>query len=232
MVHTLVIVALALCACGNKKAADKQEDKAVATSADKPADPTAAPAAPAAPTGAQPTAGADPWSAPGAGGAGAGGGGGGGGAGVVAAPSNDTDDPDEGGEVAAEPVAVAPPPPPLANDRAGLIAQLCVRDQECGCPVENCEEGFMKLTTITNSAWACIVQQSCETLCAPNSGAPGTALHKACLAGPAGGGGGGARKACRRSSDCGGSFECCSGLCYEMGTSMWITACQMPTGKF
>ena len=211
MRQILVMVALALCACGNKKA-DKQEDKpadkAVEPSADKPA----APAAPAA----APSGGADPWQAP------AGGGG---------APAAAPDDPDQGGEAVPEAVEVA-----AATDKPGLIAQLCARDAACGCPIENCEAGFAKVTTLPTSVWACFVAQPCETLCAKNSGAPGTVLYKTCMEGKmpaaAAGGDGGARKNCRATSDCPGSHECCSGLCYEMGTSMWITACQMPTGKF
>ena len=120
--------------------------------------------------------------------------------------------------------------------RAALIAKWCEKVSTCGCPEENCEEGYAKIAGTPASMYACFNAQSCATACEPNAGAPGTVLFNTCMKGKVGnapaGGGGGVAKRCARQSDCGGGYDCCSGLCYQMGTSLWITACQMPTGKF
>lgn len=120
------------------------------------------------------------------------------------------------------------PPDPAAT----VIARLCERDATCGCPIENCET-FFEDAALPSSVYECFVGQSCETLCAKDSGAPGSVLYNACMKGkipdpPAGT----ARKTCRTHADCPAKHECCAGACYQMGSSLWITACQMPSGKF
>jgi len=234
----VVLASLLVFGCG-KKQNEGAAGAGSAGSAVAPAAPTtAAPAAPSAttapPPSPAPTAGAeaDPWksetppapSAPGA-------------------PEGDGDDDPAPvanvGDDPAEPQTAEPAEPSAApaTGRAGLIAQVCARNVACGCPNEDCEEGFAKLTIIPNGVWACIAQQPCEMLCSPNSGAPGTVLYKTCMEGKMpgtarSGGGGGGGKSCRAASDCSGGYECCSGYCYEMGTSLWITACQMPVHKW
>lgn len=122
--------------------------------------------------------------------------------------------------------------PPAAR-AADPISRLCARDAECGCPIDDCPAFFAKVG-LPDAVIECFVQQSCESLCAEDSGAPGSALHAACLGGaaapaktPSGG-----RASCRRDSDCPGNHDCCDGYCYQMGTSLWQTNCTMPSGKF
>ena len=233
MRYGLIVVTLLL-GCGGKK-----NDNAAAAGSGSASGAVAAPAAPApapatAPAGAgvaptpAPAAGGgpDPWQAQG----------GEPPSGAVAA----DDDPDPTPtETETEPASEPASAPVTAADatRAGMIAKFCEKATSCACAQDNCEEAFAKIPNTPASMYACFITQSCETLCAENSGAPGTALYTACIAGkrPAAtgtGGGGGVAKRCARQSDCGGGYDCCSGLCYQMGTSLWITACQMPTGKF
>ena len=137
---------------------------------------------------------------------------------------------DDGGE--AEPAAKMPSDD--GGEALSATQRLCKRDQKCGCPIPDCDN-FIAKTGLSDDIIECFVKQPCDSLCAKNSGAPGSALYKTCMAGkvPTGdSGGGGLNKPCQRTADCPGQHECCGGYCYEMGTSLWITACQMPTGKF
>jgi hypothetical protein len=113
------------------------------------------------------------------------------------------------------------------------IARLCERDADCGCPIPDCPAFFAK-AALPTTVVECFIEQSCESLCAADSGAPGSTLHAACMQGmaqpaaPASGG----RTACRVTNQCASNQECCSGYCYQIGTSLWQTHCQMPSGKF
>lgn len=110
------------------------------------------------------------------------------------------------------------------------IAAVCERSDACKCPVPDCRTFFTDLG-MADSIFECLAAQPCEVLCAPRAGAPGTPLHAACIEGKTGSGGG-VTTSCRTDNDCPARHECCGGYCYEMGTSLWITACQMPTGEF
>ena len=179
-------------------------------SEDKAAPATAAPAAEA------PAGGADPWKAEGA---------------KNKKAADDGEMPaDDGGE--AEPSARMPSDD--GSEALSATARLCKRDQKCGCPIPDCDN-FIAKTGLSEDIIECFVKQPCDSLCAKNSGAPGSALYKSCMEGKvpaAGNTGGGVDKPCQRTADCPGQHECCGGYCYEMGTSLWITACQMPTGRF
>lgn len=125
------------------------------------------------------------------------------------------------------------PPGDPPDPGASVISRLCERDTTCGCPIENCEP-FFEEAALPASVYECFIQQPCESLCAKDSGAPGSVLYDACMKGkvPAPSEPETARKACRAHTDCPAKHECCGGACYQMGTSLWITACQMPSGKF
>ena len=203
MKQMVVLAVLALGACSKK-----QDDAPAAAS--QPGAPAAATPSATAPGADKAAGGADPWKAetPTTGGG-------------EGEPDDDQGDPDDGGEVAVAAGAGSTP-----------IQQLCARDAKCGCPIKDCEQLFAKVA-LPAGVIECFVEQSCEDLCAKNSGAPGSALYKTCMEGKVPTGDTGtARKRCQRTQDCGGQSECCGGFCYEMGTSLWITACQMPSGKF
>lgn len=108
-------------------------------------------------------------------------------------------------------------------------ARLCARDAECGCPIDDCL-AFFAAKNLPDAVLACFAAQSCEALCGPNSGAPGSPLHTACLAGAAPAPP--VRASCQTAAQCPGQHDCCNGFCYAMGTALWQTHCMMPDGRF
>lgn len=115
--------------------------------------------------------------------------------------------------------------PPKVDSAA---ARLCARDAACGCPIADCE-AFFAAKGLPAEVLTCFAAQPCAALCGPDSGAPGSPLHAACLAGA---GAPAARTPCQAAAQCPAQHDCCAGFCYAMGTVLWQTQCVMPDGRF
>lgn len=119
-------------------------------------------------------------------------------------------------------------PPPVV----GSIEDLCQRAERCGCPQPGCVDHFENLA-LPDVIVSCFARQPCESLCDPNAGDVSSPLLTACPNSLAGGGGGGATgKSCTSTRDCPATHDCCSGLCYQQGTSLWQAQCMRPSGSF